>query len=65
MGERYLDACVERRDAYGGGSVMMVGITARHKADVVFVDGRLTGVMYCDSSGSSLYSTSWRSYPTG
>ena len=48
-GERYLDACVEHRDAYGGGSVMIwVGITARHKTAVVFVDGRLTGVRYRD-----------------
>ena len=46
-GERYLDACVERCDAYAGGSVMIwAGITARHKSDVVFVDGRLTGVRY-------------------
>ena len=50
-GERYLDACVERRDAYGGGSVMILaGITARHKTDVVFVDGRLRGVRYCDEN---------------
>ena len=31
-GERYLDACVERRDTYGGGSIMIwAGITATHK----------------------------------
>ena len=37
--------CLERRDAYGGGSIMIwAGITATHKTDVVFVDGRLNGV---------------------
>ena len=37
--------CLERRDAYGGGSIMVwAGITDIHKTDVVFVDGRLTGV---------------------
>ena len=31
-GKRYLDACVERRDAYSGGSIMIwAGITATHK----------------------------------
>ena len=36
-GERYLDDCVERRDAYGGGSVMIwAGINSRHKTDLVF-----------------------------
>ena len=48
-GERYLDACCERCEAYGGGSVMIwTGITARHKTNVVFVDGTLTGVRYRD-----------------
>lgn len=48
-GERYRDDCVERRDAYGGGSVMIwAGINARHKTDLVFVNGRLTGVRYRD-----------------
>ena len=47
--ERYLDARVERRDAYGGGSVRIwAGITATDKTDVVFVDGRLIGVRYRD-----------------
>ena len=46
-GKRYLDACVERRDAYGSGSVM-IWITATHKTDVVFVDGKLTDVRYRD-----------------
>ena len=49
-GERYLDAFAERRDAYGGGSIMIwAGITATHKTNVVFVDGRLTGVPYRDA----------------
>ena len=48
-GERYLDDCVERRDAYGGGSVMIwAGINSRHKTDLVFINGRLTGVRYRD-----------------
>ena len=40
--------CEEHRDAYSGGRVMIwAGITAsRHKTDVVFIDGRLTGVRY-------------------
>ena len=49
IGERYLDACVERRDAFGGGSVMIwAGITATHKTDLVVVDGRFTGARYRD-----------------
>ena len=48
-GERYLDDCVERRDAYGGGSVMIwAEINSRHKIDLVFINGRLTGVRYRD-----------------
>ena len=48
-GERYFDACVERRDAFGGGSVTIwAGITATHKTDLVFVDGRFTGARYRD-----------------
>ena len=47
-GERYLD-CVERRDACGGGSIMIwAGINSRHKTDLVFINGRLTGVRYRD-----------------
>ena len=48
-GERYLDACIERRDAFGGRSVMIwAGIIATHKTDLVFVDGRFTGARYRD-----------------
>ena len=48
-GKRYLDDCVERRDAFGGGSVMIwAGINSRHKTDLVFINGRLTGVRYRD-----------------
>ena len=44
-GEHYLDACVERKDAYGSGSIMIWAvITPRHKTDVVFIDCRLMGV---------------------
>lgn len=48
-GERHIDACVQRRDAFGGGSVMVwAGITSTHKTDLVFINGGLTRVRYRD-----------------
>ena len=48
-GERYADACVVQRRAFGGGSVMVWGgITSHGRTQLVIVNGNLTGLRYRD-----------------
>ena len=48
-GERFLDECVERQDAFGGGSLMVwAGISYHHKTYLIFVDGNLNAQRYRD-----------------
>ena len=48
--ERYADCCVQERDRFGGGSVMVwAGITSRRRTNLVFVDGTLTAARYRDN----------------
>ena len=48
-GERYSDACVVQRAAFGGGSVMVWGgITGRDRTPLYVIHGNLTAVRYRD-----------------
>ena len=48
--ERYADCCVQERDRFGGGSVMVwAGITSRRRTNLVFVDSTLTAARYRDN----------------
>ena len=48
-GENVILMIVEHRDAYSGGRVMIwAGIDSRHKTDLVFINGQLTGIRYHD-----------------
>ena len=48
--ERYADCCVQERDRFGGGNVMVwAGITSRRRTNLVFVDGTLTAGRYRDN----------------
>lgn len=48
-GERFSDACVIQRNAWGGGSVMVWGgMTTHGRTPLVVIDGNLTGVRYRD-----------------
>ena len=48
--ERYKDCCVQERDRFGGGSVMVwAGITSRRRTNLVFVDSTLTAARYRDN----------------
>lgn len=48
-GERYVDECVERRDAFGGGSLMAwAGISYHHRTNLVFINGNLNAQRYRD-----------------
>ena len=48
--ERYEDCCVQERDRFGGGSVMVwAGIASRRRINLVSVDGTLTAARYRDT----------------
>ena len=48
-GERFIDACVQERDQYGGGSVMIWGGFHLHgRTPLYHIQGNLTGVRYRD-----------------
>lgn len=48
-GERYADACVQERDRYGGGSLMVWGgIHTNGRTPLYLVQGMLTGLRYRD-----------------
>jgi hypothetical protein len=47
VGKRYADACVNQRQSFGGGSVMVWGgITAHGRTPLVVVAGNLTSMRY-------------------
>nr|KAG5714667.1 hypothetical protein BaRGS_000155 [Batillaria attramentaria] len=49
VGERYIDACVQEHDRYGGGSVMVWGGFHLHgRTPLYLIRGNLTGVRYRD-----------------
>lgn len=49
VGERYIDACVQEHDRYGGGSVMVWGGFHLHgRTPLHLIQGNLTGVRYRD-----------------
>ena len=48
-GERFADVCIQERDRYGGGSLMVWGgIHTRGRTPLYLVQGMLTGVRYRD-----------------
>ncbi len=48
-GERYQDVCVERKDAYDSGSVIILGgISYNRRTDPVIVNGNLNALRYRD-----------------
>ena len=48
-GERFIDACVQERDQYGGGSVMVWGGFHLHgRTPLYHIQGNLTGLRYRD-----------------
>ena len=50
-GKCFADACVDERDRFGGGSVMVwEGITHGIKSQLIFVEGNMTAVRYRDES---------------
>lgn len=53
--ERYAQCCVEERNRYGGGSVMVwAGITTLDRTDLIIIDGNLNGERYRDEILSSV-----------
>lgn len=49
VGERFIDACVQEHDRYGGGSVMVWGGFHLHgRTPLYLIQGNLTGVRYRD-----------------